>query len=290
MNSSFGLHCTNFIILLFLFVWNTNAQKNREALIQKSHQLKVFDTLNQSKIMVLGINHFSKDVLSTENQNGLIHLTEVLGKFQPTKIVLELQPKALAKMNQEYQNYVKDSSFISDKYNEVYQLGFRLARKMSHDSIYLFDDQTEFIGSLEGFTFDAFGAYAQENDAGFYDRYLKEITDKFQNNQTILKQQNLLNQIVLRNSPMAQKFNAQRMHSFEIRVGIQKSWIGPDWLGRFYRRNIRMMANVMKFNRPEDRILIIVGDNHKWILDELFENTPDFELVSSWHLLLSHMD
>lgn len=290
MNSSFGLHCTNFIILLFLFVWNTNAQKNREALIQKSHQLKVFDTLNQSKIMVLGINHFSKDVLSTENQIGLIQLTEVLGKFQPTKIVLELQPKALAKMNQEYQNYVKDSSFISDKYNEVYQLGFRLARKMSHDSIYLFDDQTEFIGSLEGFTFDAFGAYAQENDAGFYDRYLKEITDKFQNNQTILKQQNLLNQIVLRNSPMAQKFNAQRMHSFEIRVGIQKSWIGPDWLGRFYRRNIRMMANVMKFNRPEDRILIIVGDNHKWILDELFENTPDFELVSSWHLLLSHMD
>lgn len=290
MNSSFGLHCTNFIILLFLFVWNTNAQKNREALIQKSHQLKVFDTLNQSKIMVLGINHFSKDVLSTENQIGLIQLTEVLGKFQPTKIVLELQPKALAKMNQEYQNYVKDSSFISDKYNEVYQLGFRLARKMNHDSIYLFDDQTEFIGSLEGFTFDAFGAYAQENDAGFYDRYLKEITDKFQNNQTILKQQNLLNQIVLRNSPMAQKFNAQRMHSFEIRVGIQKSWIGPDWLGRFYRRNIRMMANVMKFNRPEDRILIIVGDNHKWILDELFENTPDFELVSSWHLLLSHMD
>lgn len=290
MNSSFGLRCTNFIILLFLFVWNTNAQKNREALIQKSHQLKVFDTLNQSKIMVLGINHFSKDVLSTENQIGLIQLTEVLGKFQPTKIVLELQPKALAKMNQEYQNYVKDSSLFSDKYNEVYQLGFRLARKMNHDSIYLFDDQTEFIGSLEGFTFDAFGAYAQENDAGFYDRYLKEITDKFQNNQTILKQQNLLNQIVLRNSPMAQKFNAQRMHSFEIRVGIQKSWIGPDWLGRFYRRNIRMMANVMKFNRPEDRILIIVGDNHKWILDELFENTPDFELVSSWHLLLSHMD
>ena len=44
-------------------------------------------------------------------------------------------------------------------------------------------------------------------------------------------------------------------------------WVGPDWLGRWYRRNVRMLANLVKMNQPEERILILVGDNHKWTLD-----------------------
>lgn len=258
--------------------------------MELTNQIGAFDTINRSKVLVLGIHHFSKDVLSPKNQPDLENLAVLLSKFAPTKIVLELEPSRMAKLNSEYQKYLLEPSFIEDRHNEVYQLGFRLARRMNHDSIYAFDDQTEFIGSLEGFTFDSFGTYAQENDTGFYDRYIPEITKKFQANQEIFKAQNLIDQILLRNSPKAQNFNAQRMHSLEIRVGIQKSWIGPDWLGRFYRRNVRMAANVLKFNVPKDRILIIVGDNHKWILDEIFKDTPDFELVPSWDFLLSRMD
>lgn len=55
------------------------------------------------------------------------------------------------------------------------------------------------------------------------------------------------------------------MHMYEIRVGIQ-NWLGPDWLSRWYQRNIRMASNILKLAENKDRILIIVGDNHKWIL------------------------
>ena len=75
------------------------------------------------------------------------------------------------------------------------------------------------------------------------------------------------------------------MHMYEIRVGIQENWIGPDWLSRWYQRNIRMASNILKLSKSEDRILVIVGDNHKWTLDMLLENTPDFEVVSSWDYL-----
>ena len=163
-------------------------------------------------------------------------------------------------------------------------MGFRLAKAMRHDSLYFFDNQTEFIGSLENFSFSNFGEYAKTNDAGFFDKYEKKIIATHTGNQNLLKEMSLLKEIILRNSPKAQRVNAQRMHSYEVRVGIQKNWIGPDWLGRWYRRNVRMLANVIKMNQPNDLILIIVGDNHKWTLDMLFENTPEFELVSSWGL------
>jgi len=272
---------------LFFTLSITMAQKDRASLLGEATQIQVFDTVHRSKIMVLGTYHFTQEVLSDTNQPHLEYLIELLSKFAPTKVVVEWEPGRTEEANAAYQKYLLQASFIENKPNEVYQLGFRLAKKMKHDSIYLFDDQTEFIGSLEGFTFEGFDAYAKENDVGFYDKYIPEITKKFQANQEIFKAQNPLYQIMLRNSPKAQNFNIQRMHSYEMRVGIQKSWVGPDWLGRFYRRNIRMAANVMKMNSPHDRILIIVGDNHKWILDNLFESIPDFELVSSWDHLVS---
>lgn len=46
-----------------------------------------------------------------------------------------------------------------------------------------------------------------------------------------------------------------------------------------------MLANVFKFAEEEDRILIIVGDNHKWTFDALIENSPDFKLTPSWDYL-----
>lgn len=276
-----------FYLLLVLLTNLTMAQRDN-SLLGKAEQLMLFDTVNQSEVLVLGTHHFTKEVLSKQNQNDLLRLTKLLARFQPTKVVLEWEPKKTLKTNTDYQTYLEDSTFIDNKYNEIFQLGFRLAKMMNHDSVYFFDDQTEFIGSLEGFSFESFGTYAEENDKGFYDKYISEIGTKYQYNQDVLKQDNVLNEILLRNSPKAQKFNAERMHSLEVRVGIQESWIGPDWLGRWYRRNIRMMSNVLKMSEPEDRILIIVGDNHKWTLDMLFKNTPDFHLVSSWEFLLKN--
>lgn len=249
-----------------------------------------YGDLPRSKVMVVGTYHFRQedhyDELDAENQKQLEKVSEALATFQPTKIVLEWEPELTQKANERYTAYLNGSFSIDTLSNEGYQLGFRLARKMEHRQVYLFDDQTEFIGSLEGFTFEKFGAYAKENDDGFYNAHEEILIEHYGRNQEQLDQLNLYDRLLVMNSPKASAINAQRMHLYEVRVGIQKSWMGPDWLGRWYQRNVRMMANVLKFSEPpEDRILIIVGDNHKWVLDQLFEYTPDFELVSSYELL-----
>jgi len=246
-----------------------------------------YDYLPRSRVMIVGTFHFDQeshyDELSAKNQMEIQKLASALAAFKPTKVVVEKEPRHSNLLNQRYQQYLMGALSMDTLANEVYQLGFRIAGMMGHDSLYLFDDKTPFIGSLEGFSFEGFNEYAERADRGFYDVYKEDIINVYTQNQKQLNHLSLYEHLMWLNSPAASATNAQRMHLYELRVGIQKSWMGPDWLGRWYRRNIRMMANVVKFHTPpDDRILIIVGDNHKWILEQLFEFSPEFEVISSF--------
>ena len=273
-------------VLLLLLACSPEEEIAEEELPSSSiPNFKNYDDLQEAQVMILGTLHFDETALEASAQAGIDSLLIKLARYAPTKIVLEWEPSRQAETNRQYQAFLRDSFDISQRYNEVYQLGFQLGKRLQHDSLFLFDDQTPFIGSLEDFSFDGFTTYADANDAGFYDKHLDSLIQFFTHNQEILRTKSLHEHICWLNAPEMQHINAQRMHMFEVRAGIQDSWIGPDWLGRWYQRNVRMMSNVLTFSAPGDRILIIVGDNHKWILDTLFGFTPDFEVVSSWEIL-----
>ncbi|MFZ6052614.1 DUF5694 domain-containing protein [Halocola ammonii] len=251
--------------------------------LNQTHEFLTYDGIPKSEVLVVGTYHFDSemetDELSSESQQEIERLLDALGAFQPTKIFIEVEPEATVTFNQRYRDYLRSEFEIKSRPNEIYQLGFRLARNMGHDSIFLFDNQTEFIGSLENFSFSSFFHYADSLDAGYYDRHLEKIKRTWSHNDSTLKSLPLYDRIRLMNSSELCSTNAQRMHMLELRVGIGESWVGADWLARFYQRNIRMMGNVLKSSTTEDRIIIIVGANHKWILDQLFENTPDFKVM-----------
>jgi len=234
--------------------------------------------------MVLGTFHFHEDalydVLQAENQAALEQLTTKLAAFAPTKICLELTPDRAAVINERYQQYLNNEFDISEKHNEVYQIGFRLARRLQHDSLYLIDNQTEFIGSLEDFSFEKLEEEGQRTAADFYNKYDKQIGKIFQQHRDTSQQLSLLEYLQFLNSETNQAYNTGRMHLREVKVGIGESWMGADWLGRWYQRNVRMFAKVLQLTESaEDRILIIAGDNHKWVLEQLFEYSPEFEVV-----------
>lgn len=286
------LMASAWLFMLCLSITACSAQKaTHEKTLSQLPSLMTKSVTEKAKVMVLGTYHFRQedhyDELSTENQAHIQQLLTALAEFEPTKVVIEWEPSRSAKTNEAYQSFLQGKFKIDTLLNEVFQLGFRMAQKMGHDSIYLFDDKTPYIGSLDGFTFGKLAEYASQNDQGFYNRHESAISDRYLHNEKLIKSQNLYDNLLLRNSPEAVKVDAERMHMYEMRVGIQKNWMGPDWLGRYYQRNIRMMTNVLKSVDAEDRVLIIVGANHKWVLDDLFEYTPDFELVSSYDYLLA---
>jgi uncharacterized protein DUF5694 len=274
------------ISLLWCYQPTLHAGSNgNDSVIQTLSKLKNYDGLAQTKVMVVATSHFDKSILAEQNQDSIQDLLNKLIQFQPTKVVLEWEPSRTEKINKAYQAYLKSQFDIADKPNEVYQLGFKLAKQAGHQQLYLFDNQTEYIGSLKNFSFKTFTDYAKSHDAGFFDRFEKQLITNFEYNQQLISNLTVAEQISVMNSPQYQRINQQRMHMYELRVGIQKNWLGPDWLGRWYQRNIRMLGNLLKLAQPNERLLIFVGDNHKWVLDSLIDKTPDLELVSSWQQL-----
>ena len=254
---------------------------NKATIFEK---LKNFDSIPKTKVMVLGTYHFAQedtDELSEENQKQLELVIKALNNFVPTKIVIEKEPEQAHTYQKAYEDFLNGAFEISDRPNEIFQLGFQLAKKAGHDSIYLFDNHPPFIGSLKDFSFQGFEAYAKSNDSGFYDRHLQTILDTYTYNDSLLKSLPIFERITTLNSPQIQAYNIQRMHMYEVRVGIGKTWIGADWVGRWYQRNIRMMGHLLKMAGPDERIICIVGDNHKWVLEQLIRNTPDLELVTT---------
>lgn len=252
-------------------------------------ELKAFDIQPVSKVMVLGSYHFAQesdtDELSDDNQREIERILRALEKFEPTKVVIENEVQFAEEFNERYRAYHAGNFSIDTLANETYQLGFKLASRMDHNSIYLFDNKPEFIGSLEGFSFSAFNEYASKNDSAFSRKYVDQIITNFAYNDSLLKTLPLYERIQTINSPEAQRNNAQRMHMYELRVGIGENWMGPDWLARVYQRNLRMMAHLLEISEQGDRLLVVVGDNHKWTLEDLMDKTPDFEVISAHEYL-----
>lgn len=52
-----------------------------------------------------------------------------------------------------------------------------------------------------------------------------------------------------------------------------------------------MMGHILKMNDPgQDRLLIVVGDNHKWVLEQFLSHSPEFRVVSSFDYLVKGVE
>ena len=199
------------VIILLYMPKSIIAQLPLTDLKAAQEQLISYDSLEIANVMVVGTFHFNDaEILEEKNQKEIQKLISALAEFDPTKVVLEWEPSAHLTTNKAYQAFLQDSFSIQEKINEVYQLGFRLAEAAGHDSIYFFDDQTEYIGSLENFSFDSFIEQAEQMDPGFYNKHQHVIVANHNQNQSILKKFDLYDRIALLNSPTAQEINEKK--------------------------------------------------------------------------------
>lgn len=244
---------------------------------------------NKREVLIVGTYHFDQESnyneLDKANQLALENLITNLKAFNATKVFIEKDPIHDSIYNARFQEYLASEDFIKDKTNELYQLGFRMAKRLNHNSVYLFDNKPPFIGSLEGFSFEAFGKYKDAADEEFNKKHFEQIMKVYRHNDSIRNTLNIYDNIASLNNAEDRQYNISRMHAIEVRAGVNDTWLGADWLGRWYQRNIRMMMNIMKKSEPGDRIIIFVGSNHKWVLEQLMINTPEFKIIDSMHYL-----
>jgi hypothetical protein len=65
-----------------------------------------------------------------------------------------------------------------------------------------------------------------------------------------------------------------------LRVGTDTSYAGATMTARWYERNLKIVANVLRtIESPNDRVLVIIGAAHGPILRELLARVPGIRVI-----------
>lgn len=247
-----------------------------------------------TKVLLLGTFHFAYpnadahkidsskfiNVLSPSRQKEMEELAQVIQRFKPTRIYVEGSDVPF--YDSLYKAYLRGSYKLGR--NEIYQLGFRIAKAKDLEKVYpvdasSFSDQyyksIPVIDSLwNGKPIDS------PRDQYWNAKYkaMYTATDSIQLEFTMLEN------FLMMGEPMV--LNRMHGHYLSERFNTIKNE-GPDILSMWwYNRNLRIFNNILK-TRPssKDRIIVLFGYGHIPILKHCFQSSPEFEIVELKSLL-----
>ncbi len=238
---------------------------------------------DRPQVMVLGTFHFTgggsdyinsevDDMLSPQRQAEIETLVEHLASFNPTKIVVELDPGAEDRFNETYQRYLAGEHELT--VNERQQIGMRLAARLGHDRLHAAD----FSASMD---FDAMMSAAQENGQ---DALLARLPQLRADIEALDAR---LNRPEVTVSGRLRVFNSEevlREHNIYLtlaQMGSVDQPVGANEMTNWWGRNLQIFARIAQLSEPGDRILVIYGSGHKFLLDQFFQDAVEFEWVDS---------
>jgi hypothetical protein len=236
--------------------------------------------IQKPHIMILGTYHMgnpgldianvkSDDVLVPKRQAEIAEVVLVLKKFRPTKIVIEA-PLNDAKEQQLYQEYLAGKFEL--RRNESDQFGFRLAKELGHAKIYPVDVKGEF-------PFESVMALgAKMGKQTVIDKAMQAMQGEVAKIDHSLKTGTILDTLKRMNAKSAVEYG-QGLYMKLAQFATSDNYAGPDLLAEWYKRNIRISANINALiDSPNERILVIYGAGHLYWLQRNVLDSPDLIL------------
>lgn len=255
-------------ILIFTFCCAVAAQKPKSKGEQRPTVL-VLATYHLDNPGADVMNVKSDDVLTEKRQKEIYEFINILKRFRPTKIAVEMSLGS-AKLDEQYSLYLRGEYQLTR--NEIDQMGFRLAKELNHRKMYGVDAAGEFdIGRVF--------AYAGANNQ-------QDIVDKGleAGKSQVAEENKLIQTATIREIYRAindqQKINdSHQTYMMMSRIGKNKEYPGADLLSDWYKRNLRIFSNIERITETkDDRILVIIGGNHVKLLQQFIEDSGEYNL------------
>jgi hypothetical protein len=238
----------------------------------------------KEKIIILGSYHFisnndiiktkKDDVMTPQKQAEIIEVVKDLLLYKPDKILIEWRPgRQQMFADSLYNEYKLDRYNLGP--NEIFQIGFRLAKQLGHTKLYCIDAPGKFL-------MDTLINTARETGQTVM---LQEFDDSIRTVSTqddsLMKKMTVKEALKYLNTPSQNQFSLVSNYVLKaLELGKVGSYAGAEFTGEWYKRNIRMYSNIVRITEPVDiRLLLIVGAGHKPIIQEFFKNNPDWEVI-----------
>jgi hypothetical protein len=240
-------------------------------------------TAQRPSLLVLGSVHFDnpgrdivnikvEDVLVPGRQAEIARVVEELAAFRPNIVAVEWPRTAQDKLDERYRNYREGRYALSR--DERDQLGLRLAAKLNLPRVDAVDWNEEPPGEE--------GLYAWDDYAKSHGQteLLSAIMDP-QRTLGIVPQGTLSIGAWLLKANSPDKLAASHRNYFDIAtIGDDKLQPGVNWVASWYARNLRIFNNVVLLAaQPSDRVVVIYGAGHAYLLRQFARESGAFRLV-----------
>ncbi|QDK82653.1 hypothetical protein EXU85_30210 [Spirosoma sp. KCTC 42546] len=258
--------------------------------------------LPKPQVLLIGTFHFAGeqvdanttpanlrvDILSPTRQTQLEEVLNQIARFKPTKIAIEASPNSKNYIDSVYSAY-RAGRFQGDKRvrvdDELYQIGFKLANRLGHTELFPIDAQSFRIRFSPADSLTMFTKYEHQSDASFaywdkqYTTYSK-LQDSLKYNSSVIDYLRFLN---------ADETQSRSIGRWLVttKKGTNREPIGADgFISRYYNRNLRIYANIQRLvTSSSDRILVLYGNTHLYILKHLLKASPEFDLADTLNYL-----
>jgi len=210
-----------------------------------------------------------------KNQKEAKKIAQMISKFKPTVICVEVPVNNNAELNIKYQKYVSNPENVPSYYGEVGLVAFEVGRLSNIDSIYGIDHKLEYnyninndlTNKIDSITYNAFEAnpFASIPELNIFEDNLSLI-EKLRR----MNHPKFLEFLIIANADML---------TF---VGSKEGFEGADEAAKYYQRNLRIYSNLNRIPLTmKDRVFILSGGSHTAFLAEFMKRSPKYEVVNT---------
>ncbi len=247
--------------------------------------------MNEAKpsVLVLGTYHMGdrgnrdvykqnvSDVKGNKQQEEIQEVIECIKSFEPTKIAVEFETVRADILETQYKNYINGGSEADLETDEIHQLGFRLAKELDHNNIYPVDWNRPAGGVPLGYVYE----FLKETDQDLYNQVVEDGEINNKKTQILMDTKSIREVLVALNNP-DHLLKQQEIYMKFALAAHEDFYVGIDWLANYwYRRNLIIFTNVKRLvKKPDDKILVIYGSGHKYLLDTFFTESDLFNVHS----------
>ncbi len=266
------------ILLSILFLASTNLVAQEVDMDSPTLPDKCLEKDERIPVLLLATYHManpgadrfnlqSDDVLSSKRQAEIKKLVESLAEFKPTKIVTEDAFNRDSLNEIRYRKYLAEDLELTR--NEIDQIAYRLAKRMSHEKVYPIDYKIglkdEKMGKLisENKEFQIIIGEAQ----GYGNSVMKTFAEW-------LSESTVSEMLYKMNRPQTLQKALEPYFIFGVNIVKGDDYGGAEFVLDWYKRNLFIFANLHKVSSEGDRIFLLFGQSHIPLIQQFIEDSP----------------
>jgi hypothetical protein len=234
-------------------------------------------------LLILGVSHFDNpgrdvvnikvdDVMAASRQKEIAQVAAALAAYHPNFVAVEWPRDKQEKLDARYKDFQAGRYALTS--DERDQLGLRVAAALNLSRVNAVDWNDEPPGDEKLYAWDQYAESHGQKEL------MAAITDPART-LGLIPQGSLSIGAWLVKMNSAESLAASQRNYFDIAaIGDEREQPGANWVGYWYGRNLKIFNNlVLLTDRPADRILVIYGAGHAYLLRQFARESGAFRLV-----------